>query len=259
MRAGARVIPLESENGHPVYVAWAAELTERAHRAFCQAGPGGAKHLYWKMSIDLSRPQVTSMGHHDPLDGLITCLEISRQSGAESGTGSQPLAGIITDLAGMCRGSSWTTPDPLGLGGLLVDGWRLAQLQGAGVQLPAAGLLEEMLDAAAVGLSIFTRDNTLHLPAGSRLAFRELGLSIGLQAIVRIESLVSRIPDSFSSQAVRLGSLLDALQHYLDLREQIEDFWLAPENMAAPAWSDHEDINSVMLATSLAPEGFLDL
>ncbi len=244
--------------GNPVYVTWARELAERAHNAFCQSGPGDAKHLYWKMSIDLSRPQVTSMGHHDPLEGLVTCLEIRQQEEKESGTGETLLAVVIKDLADMCRGSGWTTPDPLGVGGLLVDGWRLAQLQGAETEIPVAGLLEEMLDAAAVGLSIFTRDNTLHLPASSRLAFRELGLSIGLQAIVRIESLVSRFPEAFSRQT-RLGSLLDALQHYLDLREQIEDFWLVPENMAVPAWNDHADINMVMLATSLAPEGFLDL
>lgn len=243
---------------NPVYAAWAKELAETAHSAFCHAGPDGTKYLYWKMSIDLSRPQVRSMGQHDPLDGLVTCLEIRQQEETESGTGDQLLAAEIRDLTDMCCGSGWTTPDPLGLGGLLADAWRLAQMQGAGSQLPISGLLEEMLDAAAVGLSIFTRDNTLHLPAESRLAFRELGLSIGLQAIVRIESLVSRIPESFSNQA-RLGSLLETLQHYLDLREQIEDFWLTPENMAVPAWHDHADINMVMLATSLSPEGFLDL
>lgn len=30
------------------------------------------KRMYWKMSVDLSRPQVPSMGHHDPLDGYIS-------------------------------------------------------------------------------------------------------------------------------------------------------------------------------------------
>jgi hypothetical protein len=28
------------------------------------------------MSIDLSRPLVDSRGQHDPLDGLVTCLEL---------------------------------------------------------------------------------------------------------------------------------------------------------------------------------------
>lgn len=32
--------------------------------------------MYWKMSIDLSSPLVPSMGQHDPLDGLITYLQL---------------------------------------------------------------------------------------------------------------------------------------------------------------------------------------
>ncbi len=32
--------------------------------------------MYWKMSIDLTRPLVSSMGQHDPLDGFITYNEI---------------------------------------------------------------------------------------------------------------------------------------------------------------------------------------
>ena len=57
-------------------------------------------------------------------------------------------------------------------------------------------------------------------PADHRLAFRELGLAIGLAA---------------------------------------ESFWLLPEHRQVRTWLDHEDINDVMLATSLVPEGFLML
>jgi hypothetical protein len=96
------------------------------------------------------------------------------------------------------------------------------------------------------------------LPATDRLAFRELGLSIGLQAIARIETLVSWHPDIFSSDS-RLAPLLEALRQYLPLQNQIEQFWLDPENREVPSWMDHCDINMVMLATSLAPEGYLDL
>jgi hypothetical protein len=34
---------------------------------------------------------------------------------------------------------------------------------------------------------------------------------------------------------------------------------LAPEHQRTRPWRDHEDINDVMLATSLVPEGFLVL
>jgi hypothetical protein len=242
--------------GNPVYAAWAAELAGRAHRAFCHVGADGTKRLYWKMSIDLSRPQVLSMGHHDPLDGLIACMEIREQVAGQPGIERPDLASEIVDLADMCQNANWTTPDSLGLGGLLIDAWRLVQLQGAAqAQLP--GLLHDMLDAAMVGLSIFTRDHSLDLPGDSRLAFREFGLSIGLQAIPRIEALVSRRPDFFRNKS-SLDVLLEALKHYLPLQEQIEQFWLEPGNRETSSWNDHADINMVMLAASLAPEGFLD-
>jgi hypothetical protein len=243
---------------NPVYSRWAAELAERAHKAFCYTGPEGDKRMYWKMSIDLSRPQVASMGHHDPLDGLITCLEIREESVRSHDDVSMHLDAAQNDLAEMCRGVNWTTPDPLGLGGLLADSWRLMQLQTAGVQIPLPGLLQNMLNAALVGLSIYVRDNSLHLPAVHRLAFRELGLSIGLQALDRLESHVARNTDIFRGEP-RLVPLLDGLKHYLPLLEQIEQFWLDPENRTVPSWKDHVGINTVMLATSLAPEGYLDL
>ncbi|MGD9082806.1 MAG: hypothetical protein PVJ50_06225 [Desulfobacterales bacterium] len=41
--------------------------------------------------------------------------------------------------------------------------------------------------------------------------------------------------------------------------EAIEKFWLDPKNRRAKSWTEHQDINSVMLATSLAPDGYLKL
>ncbi len=243
---------------NPLYSSWAAELAGRAHKAFCYNAPDNEKRMYWKMSVDLTRPQVATMGHHDPLDGLLTCLEIQQQISGQTQKNSLDLAHAINDLAEMCREVNWTTPDPLGLGGLLSDAWRLVKLQSANGEIPLPGLLDDMLDAAVVGLSICTRENSMHLPAANRLAFRELGLSVGLQAIVRIESLQAMRPDLFR-KASRLTSLLEALHQYLPLREQIEQFWLASGNREVPSWTDHGDINMVMLATSLAPDGFLDV
>jgi hypothetical protein len=53
--------------------------------------------------------------------------------------------------------------------------------------------------------------------------------------------------------------LLKTLRNYMPLQEQIEEFWLDPGNREAASWKDHADINMVMLATSLAPEGYLNL
>jgi len=43
------------------------------------------------------------------------------------------------------------------------------------------------------------------------------------------------------------------------LREDIEMFWLERTNREANTWTEHRDINMVMLATSLAPDGYLTL
>lgn len=48
---------------------WARELAVTAHRAFTYS-KGPRRRMYWKMSIDLTRPLVASMGQHDPLDGF---------------------------------------------------------------------------------------------------------------------------------------------------------------------------------------------
>jgi len=41
--------------------------------------------------------------------------------------------------------------------------------------------------------------------------------------------------------------------------EGIEKFWLDPASRENKTWRAHREINMVMLATSLAPEGFLSL
>jgi hypothetical protein len=55
------------------YNQWAIELAQAAHDGFTYVPlSGGRPRMYWKMSTDLSRPLVPSMGQHDPLDGFIT-------------------------------------------------------------------------------------------------------------------------------------------------------------------------------------------
>ncbi len=58
---------------------------------------------------------------------------------------------------------------------------------------------------------------------------------------------------------VAVRKQLEALSGHAALREQIESFWLAPGHQRSPTWTDQLDINEVMLATSLAPDGCLVL
>lgn len=231
-----------------VYATWARELAGTAHRAFSsQTSSGGPKRLCWKMSIDLSRPLVPAMGHHDPLDGYLTYLEL------QEGT-PEILAHEINEMKAFCQGQNWTTDDPLGIGGILCDALRAARLLIGGRQ-SLAGMPEDLLHAALNGLQEYSAQNPLQYPAEYRLAFRELGLSIGLQALDRISLLVREQPALFSTTEP-LVQTLNLLAGYRDLGVRINTFWLAEQNRQAASWTSHADINTVMLATSLAPEGF---
>ena len=245
--------------GDLTYNTWAIELAKTAHARFVYASPsGGPKRMYWKMSIDLSRPLVPSMGHHDPLDGFVTYNELQATAGKDSEKSKgRDLRAEIADMADICKGKSWATDDPLGIGGLLFDACRVAQLIVSG-SLEQTGLLEALLESSLKGLEFFVRENSLKLPVGYRLAFRELGLSIGLRAVENIQEPIEQKSGSLWKKDL-LHSLLKILSRYAGLRETIETFWLERTNRKSDSWIAHRDINRVMLATSLAPDGFLNI
>jgi len=231
----------------------ARELAHAAHARFVyRLSPGGPIRMYWKMSIDLTRPLVASMGHHDPLDGLITYCELVSDMGA-SDPGPDLGAGI-DDFSLLCRNRDWSTDDPLGLGSLLADTYRVGQLILKG-SIPGAELLEDIISSARAGLKFFFRRKPLDLPADYRLPFREFGLSIGLKAAAKLDRLIA---DNHSSFAAAHGpEEMKEILRYAPFAETIEDFWLDPVNQGGDTWTEHHDINEVMLATSLAPDGFL--
>ena len=243
--------------GNPDYVTWAIELAHTAHTGFTYLPPtGGRKKMYWKMSIDLTRPLVPSMGQHDPLDGLVTYNELQLTATRDFGQSVQPvLVQEIADMTDICRGMRLATDDPLGIGGLLSDATRITRLTIQG-GLVFGGLLETLFDSALVGLNSLIESGFLELPARNRLAFRELGLSIGLSGLEKLPEWIGKNPNLFD----RTGSLhqqVQALLEYVPLREKIEQFWLDGKNREALTWTGHQEINMVMLATSLAPDGFL--
>jgi hypothetical protein len=241
------------------YNTWAMELAKKAHARFVYVSSrGGPKRMYWKMSIDLSRPLVPSMGQHDPLDGFVTYNELQATAAKdpEKSRGND-LRSEISDIASICEGKSWPTDDPLGIGGLLFDAFRVAQLMVSG-NLEQAGLIEALLESSLIGLNSFVKQNSLSLPAGYRLAFRELGLSIGLLAVEKIRGLIEQKSGSLREED-SLQLLLKTLSRYAGLREIIEKFWLEETNRETDSWIAHHDINGVMLATSLAPDGFLEI
>ena len=244
--------------GYSTYNVWAIELAKTAHARFTYVpSSGGPKRMYWKMSIDLSYPVVPSMGHHDPLDGFITYNQLQVTAAKHSEKPMPDLNAEITDMATFCKGKSWATDDPLGIGGLLSDSFKVGQLI-INQHFEQADLLELLLDSSLQGLGSWARENPLMLPADYRLAFRELGLSIGLRAVEKLQGLIKQNPGLFN-KAHPLHSRVESLMRYAQLGEEIEMFWLERTNREANTWTEHRDINMVMLATSLAPDGYLTL
>ncbi len=247
---------VSSATGEPVYRRWAAELAKTAYARFTHVPiPGAPMQMYWKMSIDLSYPLVRSMGHHDPLDGLSTFAGLRADMAGGREAEPADLEEEIAGLAAMCEGRDWTTDDPLGIGGMLCDAHRLAQIMTPGF-FSRPDILADILDACRYGLLALSGSGSLESPAEYRLAFRELGLSIGLHALERLYDLVETKPEVFGNQP-QLPRQIEALLRYSFLADMIEHFWLEPANGKVAGFVEHRDINTVMLAASLVPDGYL--
>jgi len=239
--------------GEESYSVWAAELTEVAHRAFVHAPEdGGARRMVWKMSIDLGRPLVPSEGAHDPLDGFVTASAL-RTTLPDTLRPRPELDRVIGQLADMCVGRGWVTDDPLGAGGLLMDVCWLTRILRAGsvtdgLGSMAAGLWEDSL----LSLAAVARGYPLDREPAQRLAFRELGLAIGLFGVEALGDATGSLPSGAEDTA-------HAVARHVPLAETIVSVWLGTDARKTESWKGHEDINSVMLATALVPDEYLPL
>jgi hypothetical protein len=172
------------------------------------------------------------------------------------------------------------------MGGLLSDAFRIARLitrggstgrktgpgmgadsgpgSGLGMALPGGGdsifpdLLGTVLDAALAGVEAFADSGCQGLPADYRLAFRELGLSIGLSGVEGLLRLMHDNPGLFGGDR-SLQVRAEALSGYVPLGKAVTGFWLEEGYQASGPWQEHREINMVMLATSLVPDGFLGI
>ena len=152
------------------------------------------------------------------------------------------------DACALSKDVRWETDDPLGIGALLVLAHRVAARIGHR-GAPERALLGQLLAAAHSSLEMFTHQHSLDAPASARLAFRELGLAIGIHALEGISGDVDAGPSAWQSLA--------ALRPYATLGRRIDDFWSDSRHRESPAWTAHQNINDVMLATSLLPVGYL--
>lgn len=247
--------------GDPAWARMAVDLGQAACAAFIDSPRAGARaRMHWKMSIDLRRPLVRSMGQLDPLDGLAALVRV-RSTAAALGICPAPielglarLGSIVGD--GVESAPVWSTIDPLGVGGLLAAAGQLVDLTAAGA-FDSLELLHVLLACAHRSLDGFAASGHLSHPPGSRLAFRELGLSLGLQAIEPMIESVRREPRAFGGPAATRWLLerLDSIARIAPIGLHIERVWSDGAAQSTAQWRGHLDINEVMLAASLASAG----
>ncbi len=214
--------------GEPRYRRWASELAVAAHDAFSYLPPAHHRpRMYWKMSIDLSRPLVSSMGQHDPLDGYVTVTQLGATlSEPVESLDQKGLVRARAQFATMLQSSELATADPLGIGGLLADAYRVEQLIRLGATIENA-LIMRLLDAALAGLRAYAGSGELQAPARYRLAFRELGLSIGLEAVKRMHE--RRLAKAFIPGPSRAGTVRGFAAVCAD--------WRRDRILLAPTWA----------------------
>jgi hypothetical protein len=243
------------------YARLAAELASASFQKFtCGANSGdhGPIGIYWKMSTDLSRPLVFAMGLHDVLDGFITFREVkSAMADLSVATEMSKITNAIASLSRLCQHRDWMTDDPLGLGGLLFDACRLCQLLDANSHT-GVDILEALLDGCSYGLISFVRSGHLNNAVSHRLAFRELGLAIGLKAVPAIAHTIEEHHTHFEKRG-GLSRSIDLLQRHMLIGDEIISAWLAYAEHRDISWRAHQDINEVMLATALIPNTFLSI
>jgi hypothetical protein len=241
------------------YAQWALELGKAAFEGFARRSEsGGVVGIYWKMSTDRSRILVPAIGLHDALDGFITFREAEHALAKLSTDAAVvDLSSAIEPLSVLCQHRNWTTDDPLGLGGLLFDAGRLCQLLD-NEQFDDIHLLEDILGACRNGLTGLLAGRYLNQPVSYRLAFRELGLAIGLKALPIIPDVMKKTKGLLESRTA-VQRVVDQLSRYESLSEEIVSVWLPHAQSQDQIWKSHQDINDVMLATALIPDMFLSV
>ncbi|UTB31599.1 MAG: hypothetical protein NKF70_08600 [Methanobacterium sp. ERen5] len=183
-------------SGDTKYLQWAGELLKTAHDAFTYSpAPNFPSRLYWKMSVDLKRPLVSSMGQQDPMDGYVTYKETETISGMFDG---QKYEREINEISTICKMMDLKTNDPLGIGGLLTDATRTTQLMVHG-SIKKPEILENLLNSALLGIKSYRGTDQLALNPEHRLAFRELGLSIGFKGLNLMEKCIENNTEIFLS------------------------------------------------------------
>ncbi|WIA24086.1 hypothetical protein OEZ85_013693 [Tetradesmus obliquus] len=184
--------------GDSKYLSWALDLVQRVHPAFVYQAGTGPKRMHWKMGIDLAHPAVASMGNLDPYDGLVTYSLLQGLAERHGFGGSSVLQAEIADMQAIvaAKFKSYHSDGPLDLGeALWLAHWQLASSSSSSsaathtspaAAAAAAPWAAHVADVSLASLEQLWGDGYFEQPLKWRLAFREFGTSIGLQALMSV-------------------------------------------------------------------------
>jgi hypothetical protein len=203
----------------PKYNGWAIDLALAVHQHFVAKQPDGQLRMYWKLSIDMSRPLTESEGNLDPFDGYVTyrILQEVNSTYPSKTAKTEDLKALITQMEKMVSVRSTKKRemyDPLDNGeALWICHW-----------FPNEEWSVRLSKAAADGLNTLYQVGEFHKVPELRLAFREFGTVLGVKCF----------PDRL---AVEWQERADALAHTWDHE----------------LYSRDRDITPVMYCSALMP------
>jgi len=174
------------------YNNWAIQMAKAVHPRFVYRTGQNELHMYWKMSIDLSRPMVKSEGNLDPYDGYITYRVLQ-----ELADDKNILKQEIDDMASLVHAKFrfYSSSDPLDLGEAL---W-ISHFY------PEEMWADTLTSRSLQGLEQLWKAGQFKLPERYRLAFREFGTTIGVQVNPKAKSQwIDRVKEILDFWSTRL-------------------------------------------------------
>jgi len=154
--------------GDPKYNHWAIQMAESIHPRFVYNRDSAQPHMYWKISIDMSKPWVRSEGNLDPYDGYITYRMLHDYSSEKN-----VLKREIEDMQKMVTAKyrSYSSDDPLDLGeAVWIAHW-----------YPSEDWSKTLTSKSLSSLEYLYSRGYFDMPVRYRLAFREFGTTIGVK------------------------------------------------------------------------------
>jgi len=180
------------------YNSWALDLAKSVHKNFVVKNLNGQLRMYWKISIDMSRPHTLSEGNLDPFDGYVTYRILQETAGTDE------LKDLISDMQKMVAARSNRRRDmydPLDAGeALWICHW-----------YPNEEWSVKLSRDAAKGIDVLYQMGEFDKIQEFRLAFREFGTVIG------VKCFPSRMDEAWQQRA---DALLHQWDHQLYTRDK---------------------------------------